>query len=245
MPEKKKPLWKRALEYVGIGHSIHTVVQTEFFQTWLIPLGSTMLTGAAGAGQAPLMWVITASSIVFATTTIGLAGMWALRAQNSPQNKLTYKPVFHCDLTPREAPLIGNRQRRRSQGPPLMLSSTQLNPNVTRTLDKVQVGVEITNTALFPISFFLESAETEIEGEKPPRSVFPRPIATIAPGTSVRVMDDTIEMEEYPCQRLSGKIDMMIKYGRPGDEVFELHPKGVLDVIVESYGFVAQIMVNF
>jgi hypothetical protein len=102
----------------------------------------------------------------------------------------------------------------------------------------------VTNTALFPISCFLESAETEVEGEKPPRSHFPKQGATVPPGTSMRFMDDTIEMAEFPCQRLSGKIDLLLKYGRPGNEVFELHPKGDLVIVMEHYGFVGQIQTN-
>ena len=113
-----------------------------------------------------------------------------------------------------------------------------------RTLDKVQVGVEITNNAFFPISCFLESADTEIEGEKPPRSNFPKPAAICQPGASIRVLDDAIPMDEFPCQRLSGKMDMLIKYGTPGNETFELRIKGTLDVLMESYGQVNAVMLG-
>ena len=126
MPEKK-PLWKRAVEAFGLGHAIHTIIQMEFVQTWLLPVVWTMITGASGVlGGLPLMWVLMASAIVFAAITTAVLAIWALRAQTSPQNRLTSKAVFHCDLTPREAPLIGNRQVRRAQGKqtPKILSSS-------------------------------------------------------------------------------------------------------------------------
>ena len=125
-----------------------------------------------------------------------------------------------------------------------MLSSTQIDPNVSRTIDKAQIGVEITNTAIFPISCFLENAETEIEGEKPPRSKFPKAAVMVPAGSSMRFMDDAIDMEEFPCQRLAGKMDLSLKYGRPGKEVFELRPKGDLIIVMENSGLVSQILVN-
>ena len=139
MPEKKKSLWKRLLEWVGTGHSIHILLQTELVRAWLFPLGSAVLTGTSGVlGGIPLMWVLMASAVVFVTITLATVGIMALRIQSSPQNKLVYRTVFHCDLTPREAALIGNRQQRRAQGKQAhtILSSTQLDPCVSRTIDK-------------------------------------------------------------------------------------------------------------
>src|SRR5258708_25505984 len=112
MPEKKSR-W-RFLEWFGRAHAIHAILQTEFVRTWLLPLLSSVLTGTSGAiGGIPLMWVMMASAIVFAAVTLGSMGALGLRVQTSPQNKLAYKTVFHCDFTPREMPLIGNRHQRR------------------------------------------------------------------------------------------------------------------------------------
>lgn len=246
MPEKKA-LWKRALEYVAYGHSVHTILQTEFVRTWLLPSVLSAMTGTYGINDGvSLMWVLMASALVFMAVTLTTAGIMLLRIQSTPQNKMLFKAVFHCDLTPREAPLIGNRHQRRAQNKqvPQMLSSTQVDPNVSRTLDVAQIGVEVTNTAIFPISCFLESAETEIEGEKPPRTHFPKDAVTVPAGTSMRFMDDRIDMEQIQCQRLSGKMDLLLKYGRPGKEIFELRPKGDLIIVMEHSGFVSQILVN-
>ena len=125
-----------------------------------------------------------------------------------------------------------------------MISSSQIVQNVSRTLDKAQIGVELTNNSYFPISVILEKAETEIEGETPPRSAFPKPPGIIDPGASVRFMDDRIEMDQIPCQHLGGKIDMLIKYGRRGSEKYEMHVKGPVKIQIESNGFVGAIQLD-
>jgi hypothetical protein len=79
---------------------------------------------------------------------------------------------------------------------------------------------------------------------KPPRSKFPKDKAVIAPGDKLRMVDDRIPMENYPCQRLSGKINMRIRYGVPGNEKFSMDVEGTLVIIMEHYGFVSQLQFN-
>jgi hypothetical protein len=78
----------------------------------------------------------------------------------------------------------------------------------------------------------------------PPRSVFPKPPATVEPGASVRVLDDRIPMEEFPCQHLGGKMDLLIKYGRKGNEKFELRVNGPVKIQMENSGFVGFIQLD-
>jgi hypothetical protein len=239
----------RALDWYARGETISTLVHSEFVRNWLGPAVSTALTGGTGLwGGLPLMWVCVGSSIVFMTTTLGMAGLLVVKERNSPQNKLMTKPIVNRDLTPREAPLLGNRRQRlahKSRHGPQMLSSSQVAVGVNRTLDKVQVGVEVMNNAFFPISIILAAADTEIEGEKPPRSAFPKAAVIIQPGNTIRLADDPIEMDEFPCQRLSGKLNMLIKYGHPKNEDFELKIEGTVDVVLESNGIVTAVILNF
>jgi hypothetical protein len=235
----KRRFWG-TLEWVSRAEILSTIIHSEFVRNWLVPVMGTLLTGSSGIlGGQPLMWAFVASSIVFMALMLGMVASLALRERNSPQNKLVAKAVINRDLTPRETPLIGNRKQRRAQhGLQTMLSSSQMAFGVNRTLDKVQVGIDVTNNAHFPISLILESADTEIEGEKPPRSHFPKPPAIVPAGNTVRIVDDMIPMDEFPCQRLTGKMDMLVKYGTPGNEIFELHVTGSLDISLESYGHV-------
>jgi len=114
-----------------------------------------------------------------------------------------------------------------------------------RQIEKIQLGVEIRNDATFPISVILESAESEVEGLNPPRSKYPRPATTIIPGMVVRISDEAIDMESMPCQKLTGKLDLKIKYGLPGKERFELHPKATSEIHLQSFGLITSVMTNW
>ena len=67
---------------------------------------------------------------------------------------------------------------------------------------------------------------------------------TIEAWSKGRLLDDRIEMDSIPCNRLSGHIDMVIKYGKKGREKFELHPYGVVDIVMTEFGFVSHIIVQ-
>jgi hypothetical protein len=120
-----------------------------------------------------------------------------------------------------------------------------INPQVARTIAEAQLGVALKNEAMFPISCFLESAETELQGERPPRSKFPKPTVVIPAGVTMTIADDPIPMKSLPCQRLTGKMDLRLKYGLPGDERFELRFPATVDVPIESWGLHLQTITNW
>lgn len=240
-------LFKRAFEALGHAETLSAILHTEFVRNTLLPTALAMTSGAAGVvGGVPLMWVIMASTITFASMTIALFMVDALRERKTPQNKLSTKMGFQCDLTPKT--IMGNRKERRAKAAqhlePITLSSNQIDPAVSRTIDKGQLGIEVTNNALFPISCILQSATSELEGEFPPRSEYPKSRVIVPAGSSIRVMDDAIEMDEYPCQKLKGRLDMLVKYGLPGNENFELHIKGSVDVVMQKSGLVSSIVLD-
>jgi hypothetical protein len=236
-------MWKRALEWLGNISLVQSIASTEIVRTVIWPAVLAMLTGGAGVfGGLPLMWVIMASCLAFAGTMVGLlSGSMYLDRQN-PHNKLKFKGThFQFDLDPARMPAQGNRHQRRAQaviGPQRMLPSNELMVGVPRTLETGQIAVELSNDATFPLSFILESAETEVEGHTPPRGQFPKPAITLLPGTTVRSNDDRIVPDSLPCQRLTGKIDFKFRYGLPGNEKFEMRLKADLDIQMESFGFV-------
>lgn len=238
---------KSAIDWIGRFTTLQAIIQSQFFQTWFWPMAGGLATTVSGLLQGvPVMWALMAGTIAFAAVTLGMIAVIALRIQTSPQNKLIYKVVFHHDLTPCEAPLIGTRQQRRANARQAsqMISKTQIVPNVNRTLDKGQLGVEVTNNSYFPISVILEKAETEIETETPPRSTFPKPPGIIPPGQSIRLMDDAIPMDQIQCQPLGGKVDLVVKYGNKGSEIFEFNVKGSVKINMESNGFVGSIIMD-
>jgi hypothetical protein len=66
----------------------------------------------------------------------------------------------------------------------------------------------------------------------------------IGAGDSLRLLDDRIEMESYPCQRLIGKVNLLIKYGLAGNEIYELPVKGNVTVVMEHFGFAIKSCLN-
>ena len=159
-------------------------------------------------------------------------------------DRLSSQVIFNCDLTPARPAMLGSRQQRRATSKQAQipdLSPTQIDAQVSRTLDYGQLGVEITNNATFPISCFLEFADTEIEGFRPPRSKYPKASAMIAPGEKLRFSDDRMDMEKWPCQKLSGTGHFVLRYGLQGKEQFRLELDGAVVVVMEHFGFTSQI----
>jgi len=125
------------------------------------------------------------------------------------------------------------------------LASNLVVHGVIRTIDMAQVAIEIKNTASFPISCILQSAETEIAGLTPPRSSFPKQATTIQPGGIVRIGDERINMGRLPCGRLTGKMNICIKYGLPGKEKFEMRQIADIDIMMDRYGLITAVMAGY
>lgn len=246
---------RRFFEWIGFAQTFSAILQAEFARTLLFPMMVTLATGAVGVlGGIPLMWIIMAASLAFAGTTHGLLRASEYLERKNPLNKLICIGVhFSRDLLPVTLPnsiIDGNRQQRRAGGSQQnmeseILSPTEIRTDVPRQLDKGQVSVELRNTASFPISCILYSADTEVAGIKPPRATFPKPATTVQPGSVFRINDDRMDMNGLPCSRFSGKMDMVIKYGLPGKEKFELRLVGDLDIVMEKYGLVNQVITSW
>ena len=114
-------------------------------------------------------------------------------------------------------------------------------PGIKRTIEDMQLAVVLRNTATFPISCILQSANTEIATFKPPRSIFPKNASTLSPGATFSIPDEKIDMDNIPAGRLAGKLDMHIKYGLLGKETYELHLVCDVDIVMEDYGLVTQV----
>jgi len=228
---------RRFLEWIGIAGSVNTIVQAEFVRTLFFPTLMTILTGAAGFfGGLPLMWIIMATSLTFAGITHGMLRTSEYLERKNPSNKLSFIGVhFDCELLPAQlaVPATGGASQT--------LPPSMINTSVPRQLNKGQVCVELKNEASFPISCILHKADTEVAGITPPRGTFPRPASTLQPGSIFRIADQSIIMNGLACGRMKGKIDMLIMYGLPGKEKFELHLVGDLEIFMENYGLVKQV----
>jgi len=238
----------RLVEWLGRIETIHVLVTSDFVRTLLLPTVFTVSSVVSGWLEGiPLMWVMVGSSVVFMAVTQSLLRADEYKERRNPQNKLRQQPVFQCDLDVADVPFIGNRKSRRAQqtiGQQRKLGPNEINPYVNRTIKVGQIGIEITNTATFPISCYLESAKTDIEGMEPPRSDFPKPPTIIPAGDKVRIVDDRIELDDMPCHQLSGNIDLVVKYGLPGKERFELRVKGPLAINMSAWGLVSTIALS-
>jgi hypothetical protein len=235
-------------------HALHTIAQTEFVRTQLWPMLLTVLTGGAGVlGHISGMYILVACGVMFAAITTGLLRANEYRERRTPLNKILFLGI-QVPVTVTPAPLLlpyvaGNRRQRRAQNStpqqpaaiPPMLSSTTLVPGIKRTLQSAQIGAVLRNSASFPISCILERSETEIATLRPPRSRFPKQPSTISPGATFFVNDEPIDMEEIPAGKLTGKIDMVVKYGLPGNEIYEFPIKGDVYIEMEDFGMVKQV----
>jgi hypothetical protein len=194
------------------------------------------------------MWILMAAALTFMAVTQALLRADELKERKNPEHKLSYVVIFQMDLNEAPMPIAGNRQQRRGQiarrEPRLILSPIQLNPQVHRNIEKAQLGIEVTNNANFPMSILLYSADTEIGEFSPPRSDFPKKAAVIQAKDKIRLMDDAIEMDDFPCQKLSGEMDLIVRYGLLGKEHYELRVKGPVLINMEHYGFVSSIMLD-
>jgi hypothetical protein len=240
----------KILDAIGHYETVESIVHMEFVRTLLLPTVWTVLTVVAGYLQGvPIMWIMVGAALVFMAITQSILRADELRERKNPQNKLALVGVhFNRDLTPASMPATpsnGSKQRKGVlQLPQQMIPAHQVVPGVPRTLDLAQVSVEVKNNATFPISCILQQSETEVAGITPPRSAFPKTPATIAAGTTSRVNDDRMQMNGLPCGRLPGKVDMLIKYGLKGKEVFELRVVADLEIVMDSSGAVMQVAAN-
>jgi hypothetical protein len=205
------------------------IFKSAFFQFYIWPTVSAMLTGATGyLGGIPLMWIIVAVAVVFMCVAQSFLRIHEIMERMNPRNKLAYvQTVAHVDFK-------GGNQ--------LVAPPQAGRP---RKILRMQLGVELQNRCSFPISLIVANAESEIEGLFPPRTSYPKPAVTILPGGLVRCIDSPIEMKDKPCGRLTAKMAIKVKYGMQGDEVEELNFNAVLDIIFSPDGTLTQLMTNW
>jgi hypothetical protein len=255
-------LWNRvikpALEWTGHYESIQSLLHTEVYTRTIGPLLSGGTVAVLGYSEGlPWMWIAMASSVVVmaVTTTRIRMAEWAER--NNPKHKLIVTGAhFAAELLPVDVPEktienVGNRSARRSGKaarhviPAHTLSEGQLQADIPRELNSGQILIEAKNNAPFPISVALVSAETEAGGKRPPRTSFPKPPSTIPPGETARIPDAAIQMDGYPCGRIAGKLNMLLKYGRPGRETLEMRLIADLDIVMENFGLVSAVIAGW
>lgn len=229
--EKRKNVALRSLETIGHLHTLHVIAQAEFVRTLLVPTVTAVATGSAGLFSGlPLMWVLMATAVAGAAAAQGILAASTYLERKNPAYKLTViKTLFNFGLDSVSPP---NRRHRRSAaaqgGAPAVPAF--------RHFTKVQLGFEVWNRASYPLSLIVISAETEIEGLSPPRAKFPKDPVIIQPGTSMWVHDEPIPVDDMLCDNLDGKMDIIVKYGLPGKEKYEIRQHGTVEVFVEPYG---------
>src|SRR5271170_1895107 len=143
-------VFRAAFDWLGRLTTVQALIHTEFVRTLLLPTVWTVLVAAGGyVGNVPIMWIMIACALTFMATIQAILRVDELRERKSPENKLSYVPVFQMDLNEAQMPAQGNRQQRRGaearRMPRELRSPTQFSPQVPRLLEKGQLGIEITN----------------------------------------------------------------------------------------------------
>lgn len=227
----KQNILARGLEYLGHYQTIQTIMQAEFVRTLLVPIVTALATGSAGIlGGLPLMWIFMATAVAGAAAAVGIQNASTYLERKNPAHKLTIiKTLFNFDLVPVNPPNRRHRRAAASEGGAPAVPAH-------RHFVKGQLGVEVWNRSSFPISVIVVSADTEIEGLRPPRVKFPKDPVIIAPGTTVWVHDEAIDLQNMDCDNLDGRMDVMIKYGLPGKEHFEIRQTGTVEIFMEGFG---------
>jgi hypothetical protein len=227
----KRRLLLRLLDYVGHIEAIHGLVTADFITRLIWPTVATVLGAASGwVGGVPIMWIMVGSSLIFMAITQSLLRADEYKERKNPAHKLqVLRTLFNFELVPIVGP--NRKQRRHSEK-----EGTAPAIPAFRHLIKGQLGFEVWNRAAFPLSILVFAAETEIEGIKPPRTTYPKKAVTIEPGTSVWVTDAAIDFEKMVCDNLDGVMDIIVKYGLPGKERFEIRQHGTVEIFMEPYG---------
>lgn len=221
-------IWNKLLKPAfDVFDRLSTVTAIATFIWPLLLTGGAIVSGVIS--HESVMWIVMAAALTFMGTTTGiLMGSLYLERKN-PQNKiLTRSTIFTHDLGPVQD---HNRHTRRG-----MKSTSLIVPNPPRRIIKGQLAIELINTASFPISVFIESAETSVEGQLPGRTKYPKAPVMQQPGAIFWVHDEPIEID-LPCGIVRGEMNLVIKYGHPGRERYTLIHKGNVEVFFEPNGF--------
>ena len=170
----------------------------------------------------PVMWIITASALVLFAGLASSYQILGLRQFITSMGKLRYSnTMVACDL------------KEVKPGKTRAISRHVIEH---RQIDKMQIGVMLYNSAHFEISAYIESANTSMGGESPPRTDFPKPAATILPGQTVFMLDEAIDMKGRACGNVQGRLEMNIRYGAPHREKYDLSFMGRVEVHMRNTG---------
>lgn len=231
--------FKSFIDWIGRFQVVQSLLA--IFKPALMPGLSAILTGAAGYfGGLPLMWILMATALVFMGVIVGIFFIEARANMRTPSNKLRYAgTIVNYDLQP------ARRHDRRAAVAVERRAGGSQPPTLQRHLDKTQIGVSLHNSASFPISAILVSAETEMEEKKPPRTDYPKAPVLILPGNTLFMMDVPIPMDGHPCEKLEGRLNLKIKYGFPGREKYELLFKGKVEALIRPEGFLQMTYTNW
>lgn len=184
-------------------------------------------------GSFPLMWIIMAATLTFMGAAVGILNASQYRERRNPINKVMVRnTIFFHNLAdmPQE-----NRQIRRGIAKAKVVVA--LPP---RRIIAGQLGMELLNIASFPIAIAVTNAETIIENKTPPRATFPKPTIILQPGAPFWIHDDPITLN-LPCGVLKGRLDIAVKYGKPGREMYSLRRKGEVEIFLGPDGLLRNV----
>jgi hypothetical protein len=202
--------WREVIDWVGRIQTIQSIANNIGF---VVPVGTLAASIYAGYLYGHDWMEILFYSSGSCMFVLGIMILFIFYTErNNPENKLKFVgPLIKMDLVKGKV-------------------------NAAKRIAKMQAGFQIRNDSFFPISFYIQTAETTLDDKQPPRSKFPKPAVTIGPSGIYHVSDEVIDMHERLCSDMSGYEHFVVRYGKRGNEKYTLIIKGELIINMKPSG---------
>ena len=173
----------------GVSKTIGLFVAGEFLQTWISPVLITLGGTVIGWSQGvQLFYLYIGAVFLFAVSSSGLLRFSEWRYRNSVTDKLTFHSV-------RVDKLIDN----------------------TGAVKALRLGAVLSNKALFPITYEIESVETSLDKFYPPKKPYTKNDYTIVANGSGWFVDHYISIPMMKPGVVEGELKLQFRYGKKGN----------------------------
>jgi hypothetical protein len=154
----------------------------------------------------PIPYLFVVITVVFAATAFGLVGFSLWIRETTARDKLYLSGLeFTWEDIKDE---LGN----------------------TTGIRSAMITLRMQNKAAFPLSFGINKFDLSLENRIPSTKV-PKITAEIQPnGGTNWYRSGAVILDISPCRNLKGKLDLEVRYGRPGDERYIVTASGILSV---------------
>lgn len=202
-------MWSKVRKWADDLSSVQNIIAL-LSTPWII----TMVTAISGIfGGQPLMWVVMASTVTFAAVSVALVYITNYVFMTTPTDKLEYVgPFVQLDLEWKDDD----------------------HPSHIKT---VQIGVNLLNSAQFPLKFRITSLRVTVDGRAADVSRLEGKCLHIGPKIGSASWPDAIRIADLSVMETKGLLEFEIEYGKTPDNMhYKLKRKQEFDLVarVES-----------